>query len=154
MYESEKKIARYNRLFEQLKILLSDSPDFIAQFATLNAILYLKIPYIFWIGFYFVREDALIVGPYQGPLACQKLPNRKGVCWQAVIEKRTIIVEDVDQCKDHIACDARSKSEIALPVFDKKGDIIAVLDVDSEHIQAFDNQDKSGLNKILNLLKV
>ena len=152
MNNSEKKISLYNRLFEQLKKLLSDSPDRIAQIATINAILYHKIPYVFWVGFYFIHDNTLIVGPYQGPLACQKLPNLKGVCWQTVIGKKPIIVDDVNAFKDHIACDARSKSEIALPVFTNKGELIAVLDVDSDSKQAFDIQDKIGLTKILSLL--
>ncbi len=154
MHKTEKKISRYNRLFEQLKKLLSDSPDHIAQIATINAILYHKIPYIFWVGFYFIHNNTLIVGPYQGPVACQSLPNPKGVCWQTVLDKKPIIVGDVNEFKDHIACDARSKSEIALPVFNKKGELIAVLDVDSDNKQAFDTQDEIGLTKILSLLEL
>lgn len=152
MHNSEKKNSRYDRLFEQLKKLLSDSPDYIAQLATINAILYHKIPYIFWVGFYFIRDNTLSVGPYQGPLACQKLPNPKGVCWKTVIDKKPVIVGDVNEFKDHIACDTRSKSEIALPVFNKRGELVAVLDIDSDSKHAFDDQDETGLTKILSLL--
>ena len=153
MPESEKKISQYIRIFEQLQKLLSESPDLIAQLSTINAILYHKIPYIFWIGFYFLQDNKLIVGPYQGPLACQILPNLKGVCWKAVLDKKPVTVGNVHEFKDHVACDSRSKSEIVIPVFDKQKNVIAVLDADSNKYQSFDNQDESGLTRIVSLIR-
>lgn len=154
MSGSEKKKSRYNRLYEQLYELLKDSPDSLAQLATINAILYHKIPYIFWAGIYFLRDNKLTVGPYQGPLACQILPNPRGVCWQAVLDKKPVIIKNVDECENHVACDARSKSEIVLPIFNQNNEVIAVLDADSDSYDSFDMNDEAGLQKIIGLLKL
>ncbi len=153
MAKKGNKIARYNRIYKQLQELLSDSSDTISRLATINAILYYKIPYIYWIGFYFLRNDNLHVGPYQGPLACQTLPYHKGICWKCVTEKKTIIVDNVHEIKDHVACDARSRSEIVVPVFDESNKVIAVLDVDSDSLQAFDCHDEKGLTQIAELIR-
>ncbi|MBN2523772.1 MAG: GAF domain-containing protein [Bacteroidales bacterium] len=153
MNRQGKKIALYNRIYKQLQEMLSDNPDVISRLATINAILYHKIPYFFWVGFYILHEDNLYVGPYQGPLACQVLPYHKGMCWKCVTGKKTIIVDNVHEMKDHIACDARSKSEIVVPVFDEYKNVIAVLDVDSDSPQAFDNQDDKGLTQITELIR-
>lgn len=106
----------------------------------------------FWTGFYFLRGRRLVVGPYQGPVACQVLDFGKGVCWAAVQQKSTIVVEDVNKFPGHIACDTRSKSEIVVPVRDKSGAIIAVLDVDSSSYANFDDIDAEWLGKITEMI--
>jgi GAF domain-containing protein len=106
----------------------------------------------FWTGFYMHKDGNLFVGPYQGPLACIKLTPNKGVCWAAVNSGKSIIVPDVHLFEGHIACDSRSKSEIAIPVSDKSGKIIAVLDIDSNRLANFDESDREELEKIVSLL--
>ncbi len=107
-----------------------------------------EIPYYFWIGFYFPRGEFLELGPSRGPPACARIATT-GVCGRAMKEGKTIIVPDVRVFPGHIVCDPRSKSEIALPVFDSRGDIIAILDVDSEELESFDETDQKWLEKIL-----
>jgi len=107
-----------------------------------------KIPYYFWIGFYFPKSGFLELGPSRGPPACVRIATT-GVCGKAAKERRPVIVPDVKAFPGHIVCDPRSKSEIALPVFDSKGDIIAILDVDSEELGSFDETDQKWLEKIL-----
>ncbi|MBN1115905.1 MAG: GAF domain-containing protein [Bacteroidales bacterium] len=146
------KQKKYNRLIHQLEPLLKNSPSLNAQLATINALLYHKVPYIFWVGFYFIKNDELIVGPYQGPLACQVLTKPKGVCWASVLKSEPIIVADVEDFPDHIACDSRSKSEIVIPVKDTSGKVVGVLDIDSDKTEQFDRDDLAGLSGILNLI--
>lgn len=146
-----KKEGRYLRLCSQIADLLIKSPDQTAAMATIAAILLNKIEYFFWCGFYRVDGKRLIVGPYQGPAACQVLEGR-GVCLAAVEQQKTIIVPDVHLFPGHIACDSRSLSEIVVPVRDKSGNVIAVLDVDSKEINSFDETDARYLEKIVALL--
>ncbi len=127
--------------------------DVVATLANTAAILKEYFPDFFWVGFYFVKNDYLLLGPFQGPPACVKLNLQHGVCATAVSEKRTIIVADVHRFPGHVACDARSKSEIALPVYDMNHTIRAVLDVDSDRLEAFDETDAKGLEAIVKLLQ-
>jgi len=120
--------------------------------ATINAVLYHKTQNFFWVGFYFKNNNQLIVGPYQGPVACQILPFPNGVCWAAVCSNEPLIVNDVHEFPGHVSCDSRSKSEIVLPIKNNQGEIIAVLDIDSDKLNQFDEDDKNGLTDILNLL--
>lgn len=143
-----KKQGRYTRIVTQLNSLLTKTDDPIARMATISAILYHKMDYFFWCGFYRVSGDKLIVGPYQGPAACQVLEG-KGVCLSAVERAESIIVPDVNKFPGHIACDSRSKSEIVIPVHDSKGKIVAVLDVDSKELDSFDETDRTFLEKIV-----
>ncbi len=152
-FEMSKKAEKYNRLSEQLKKLLNDSPTLNAQLATINAILYHKMNNFFWVGFYLVNGKSLHVGPYQGPVACQKLEYPKGVCWKSVLDESTQVVPDVHAFPDHIACDSRSKSEIVIPVRNSDSEIVAVLDIDSDKPDQFDTDDTVGLTKILGLIK-
>ena len=152
MISEEQKKARYQRLHEQASELLRTSPSAESAFATLNALLYHKVSYIFWVGFYLRRNQQLIVSAYQGPLACQVLPYPKGICWQCVLEETPVIVPDVHAAPDHITCDLRAKSEIVLPLFDSHSQIIGVLDIDSDSHSAFTEADKSGLQSLLKLL--
>lgn len=146
-----KKEGRYLRLYAQLADLLKKSPDQISKMATITAILSNKMDYFFWCGFYRVDGNQLIVGPYQGPVACQVLEGR-GVCLASVEQQKTIVVPDVHNFPGHIACDSRSLSEIVVPVMDNSGKIIAVLDVDSKELSSFDETDAFHLEKIVKLL--
>lgn len=150
----EKKRRRYSRIKEQLSGLLPRTDDRLARMATVAALLHHKMDGFFWTGFYFLQGNRLVVGPYQGPLACQVLEHGKGVCWTAVNRNETIVVEDVDKFPGHIACDSRSKSEIALPVRDRNNEIFAVLDVDSSRYANFDRVDASELEEIVAMIEL
>jgi len=150
--DNQKKINRYKRLFTQIEDLLKKSNDETAHMATVSAVLYNKMEYFFWCGFYRIVNGELIVGAYQGPVACQILAKDKGVCWAAVNQGKTIVVPDVHLFPDHIACDSRSKSEIVVPYKDKTGKITAVLDVDSSELGSFDEIDAEYLEKIVALI--
>lgn len=125
--------------------------DDIALMATINSVLAGKFPAFFWTGFYRVCDDRLIVGPYIGTVGCLQIAFGRGVCGTAAAQRQTIIVPDVEAFPGHIACDARSKSEIVVPVLDRDGALIAVLDVDSESLATFDEEDRAGLEKIVRL---
>ena len=150
--DNQKKINRYKRLYTQIEYLLKKSNDETAHMATVSAVLYNKMEYFFWCGFYRLVNGELIVGAYQGPVACQILAKDKGVCWAAVNQGKTIVVPDVHLFPDHIACDSRSKSEIVVPYKDKIGKITAVLDVDSSELGSFDEIDAEYLEKIVALI--
>jgi L-methionine (R)-S-oxide reductase len=154
MSNNELKKARYQRLFVQLEEILGGSPSLLSQLASVNAVLYHKIPYVFWIGFYIVHNEQLIVGPYQGPLACQSLPYPEGACWSSVIHKKSIIIPDVHRFPGHISCDARSKSELVIPILYPNKSVYGVLDLDSDRINAFDETDKDCVSRITGLINV
>lgn len=120
--------------------------------ATIAALLHHKFSHFFWTGFYLLDSGALIVGPYQGPLACQILEKNKGVCWAGIREKKTIVVPNVHEFPGHIACDSRSKSEIVIPLVGKDNNPLGVLDVDSQKLDAFSDIDKEWLEKIVLLI--
>jgi L-methionine (R)-S-oxide reductase len=151
--KSESIEGRYRRIKAQLEELSLKSSNPISRMATIVALLHHKFDYFFWTGFYSINKGILQVGPYQGPLACQELVPGKGVCWKAYSTKTTIVVPDVELFPDHIACDSRSKSEIAVPVFNKFNEIYAVLDIDSASKNAFCETDSQGLERIVELLK-
>jgi len=150
--DKQKKINRYKRLYLQLEDLLKKSNDETAHMATVSAVLYHKMEYFFWCGFYRIVNGDLVVGAYQGSVACQVLAKNKGVCWAGINQGKTIIVPDVHQFPDHIACDSRSKSEIVVPYKDKVGKITAVLDIDSSEFNSFDEVDAEYLEKIIALV--
>ena len=116
--------------------------------ASAAALLHGKMPHFFWTGFYRLIDGDLLVGPYQGPLACMQLERGKGVCWAAVERGEPVLVPDVHAFPGHIACDARSKSELVVPLKDSEGNVVAVLDVDADRIDAFDEVDVEGLARI------
>ena len=128
----------------------SPGPD--ARMATIVAVLHHKMENFFWTGFYFLREGELTVKNYQGPLACQVLQKHTGVCWAAIDQQKTLVVPDVHQFPGHIACDSRSRSEIVVPVRNEDGEIVGVLDVDSEQLGSFDTTDAEWLEIIVNLI--
>ena len=142
----------YQRIYLQLYELLQKTGDIDARMATISAVLHHKLGMVLWTGFYSLKNGELLVKTYQGPLACQVLNKNRGVCWTAVNKQKPIIVPDVHQFKGHIACDPRAKSEIAVPVRDKNGIIIGVLDIDSKVLDRFDKTDAIELEKITGLL--
>ena len=146
------KQQRYQRIFEQVKELFQASDDVIPRMATLVSLLHHKMDGFLWTGFYLLKNDELIVGPYQGPLACMKLPKNKGVCWASINQKEVVIVSDVHQFPGHIACDSRSNSEIVIPLRNRHQNIIGVLDVDSKNLGHFDETDGIELEKMLQLI--
>jgi GAF domain-containing protein len=150
--ESQKKKDRYLRMYNQLKDLLVKSDDIDARMATIVAVLHHKMETFFWTGFYCLKDGELIVKTYQGPVACQVLEKNTGVCWAGINQGKTIIVPDVHRFPGHIACDSRSKSEIVVPLRDNNSRIIAVLDVDSTSLNAFDETDEENLEKIVDLI--
>jgi L-methionine (R)-S-oxide reductase len=149
--DESKKSGRYQRIISQLEGLLTKTNDPVARMATIAAVLSNKFEYFFWCGFYFVHGDKLIVGPYQGPVACQVLQGT-GVCLASVTQNKSIVVPDVHEFPGHIACDSRSNSEIVVPVRDPGGKILAILDVDSVSLNSFDETDRKNLEIIAALV--
>lgn len=125
--------------------------DDIALMATINSVLANRFPHFFWTGFYRVCGDRLVVGPYIGTVGCLQIEFGRGVCGTAAARRETIIVPDVTKFPGHIACDPNSKSEIVVPVFDRDRELIAVLDVDSDRLDAFDEEDRAGLERIVEM---
>ena len=125
--------------------------DDIALMATINSVLSNAFPHFFWTGFYRMCGERLVVGPYIGTVGCLQIELGRGVCGTAAAQRETIIVPDVNQFPGHIACDPNSKSEIVVPVFYKSGELVGVLDVDSDQLDAFDDEDRAGLEKIVAL---
>ena len=150
--EDSKKKGRYQRIHKQLEVLLTRTGDPLARMASICAVLHHKMDHYFWTGFYLHKAGKLIVGPYQGPVACQELEKDRGVCWAAVNGAAPVLVPDVHAFPGHIACDSRSRSEITLPVFDQNGEIVAVFDVDSDRPDSFSDVDRLALEEILKLI--
>ena len=150
--DDKKREGRYQRIYAQLEVLLQKTEDPIARMASISALLHHKMNHYFWTGFYLLKGDKLIVGPYQGPVACQELEKDKGVCWATVNTKAPVVVSDVHAFPGHIACDSRSKSEITIPVFSEQGTIKAILDVDSDRLNSFNEIDKEHLQKIVEMI--
>ncbi len=144
--------GRYQRIHAQLTELFEKNDDPVARMATICALLHHKMPSFFWTGFYRLEAGQLLVGPYQGPLACAVLEGPEGVCWAAVRENKSIIVPDVHAFAGHVACDERSKSEIVVPVREPAGNIVAVLDVDADELDIFSETDRVGLEAITELV--
>ncbi len=143
----------YERIAEQLAGLFVPGLDLTARMATAAALLHHKRPRFFWTGFYRLVDGELVVGPYQGVLACAILrPRGSGVCWAAVQRGETVIVPDVHAFAGHIACDSRARSEIVVPLKDASGAVFAVLDVDSAEPGAFDESDARGLEAVVELI--
>ena len=153
--DKSKKSGRYQRVYDQLEALMAKSNDQYARMASITAVLHHKMDGFFWTGFYLLTPDnRLIVRNYQGPVACMELKKDTGVCWAGINEQKTIVVPDVHLFPGHIACDSRSKSEIVVPIKNKSGEIIGVLDVDSSEPANFDEIDAHWLEKITALIWV
>jgi len=148
---STDKKERYNTLIPQIESLVSEEPDFIANLSNIAAALKQTMGF-FWVGFYLVKKDQLVLGPFQGPIACTRINFGKGVCGASWKEKKTIVVPNVEEFPGHIACSSASKSEIVLPAF-KNGDVALVLDVDSDQLNDFDETDQIELEKLMRLIE-
>lgn len=149
---TEETAGRYGRIAAQLEELFEEVADPVARMASAAALLHHKMPRFFWTGFYRLVDGDLIVGPYQGPLACMLLERHVGVCWAGIDRGEPVVVADVHEFPGHIACDPRSRSEIVIPVRDPDGEIVAVLDVDSSELDAFSDADVDGLQRIVDLI--
>lgn len=151
------KTAAYDECFDSIAAIWRDEGgealDDIALMATISSILAHRFPHFYWTGFYRVCGNRLVVGPYIGTVGCLQIEFGSGVCGTAAEKRETIIVPDVNQFPGHIACDPNSKSEIVVPVFAPDGELIAVLDVDSDRLDAFADDDQRGLEKIVALFR-
>jgi L-methionine (R)-S-oxide reductase len=144
------KDEQYKNLIPQVEALLSGEEDRVANMSNFVAALKEQFNF-FWVGFYLVKGDELVLGPFQGPVACTRIKKGRGVCGTAWNEGRTILVPDVEKFPGHIACSSQSKSEIVIPVF-RKEEIIGVLDVDSDKFNDFDDIDRNHLEKMVALI--
>jgi GAF domain-containing protein len=145
------KSESYANLVAQLRSLLKDEYNFIANTANFSSLVYNALPDVNWAGFYLLQDHELILGPFQGKPACVRIPVGKGVCGFAAKQCETVIVPDVSEFPGHIACDPESKSEIVIPLFDGER-VLGVLDVDSTSLARFDDQDAEGLNELVTVL--
>jgi len=149
------KTATYERVAKEIAAVIDGETSVIARYATAGCLLSEAFAHYYWTGFYLVdprKPDELVVGPYQGTLGCLRIPFGKGVCGTVAETGKTLIVKDVHVFPGHIACDALTNSEIVVPVFDTAGNLAAVLDVDSTQMNAFDEDDKIGLEVICKTL--
>ena len=144
------KADRYTAIMPQITALVGAEKDKIANMANISAVLK-EVFQFWWVGFYLVKSEELVLGPFQGPLACTRIAKGKGVCGAAWLQEKYIIVPNVDEFPGHIACSSASKSEIVIPIIND-GKVIAVLDVDSEHIEHFDAIDAQYLSEIAQLI--
>ncbi|MDO4776866.1 MAG: GAF domain-containing protein [Cardiobacteriaceae bacterium] len=145
------KAGIYAEITPQIQAIIAEETDIIANLANTAAILKEAFGWL-WIGFYLVHDGELVLGPFQGPLACTRIAHGRGVCGQAWAQGKTLVVPDVNAHPDHIACSSRSQSEIVVPVFNHAGEVCAVLDADAEQLAVFDETDAAGLEAIATLL--
>ena len=149
------KSTAYAECYDAIVAIWSDEGgetlDDIALMATINSVLAHRFPHFFWTGFYRMCSGHLVVGPYIGTVGCLQIELGRGVCGTAAANRETIIVPDVSQFPGHIACDPNTKSEIVVPVFHDGGELLGVLDVDSDQLDAFDDEDRAGLERIVGL---
>ena len=144
------KEEKYQSLLPQIKELVRNEKDTIANLANITAALKQAFGF-FWVGFYIVKKNELVLGPFQGPVACTRIALGKGVCGTAWKERRTVIVPDVEQFAGHIACSSESKSEIVVPVF-KNDKVVGVLDIDSDRLNTFDETDAKRLEEVVRVI--
>lgn len=145
------KQTKYDTLLPQLEALIDGEPDLIANLANVVAAIHQTFGH-FWVGFYLVKESQLVLGPFQGPIACTRIDFGKGVCGTSWKEKKALVVEDVDQFPGHIACNSASRSEIVLPAF-KDGEVALVLDIDSDRLNDFNHTDLHNLQRVIRLVE-
>lgn len=146
------RAEKYANILPQIENLLAGETDKYANLANISAALFQSFRF-FWIGFYLVKEGQLVLGPFQGPVACTRIPFHKGVCGHAYTTAETIIVPNVDEFPGHIACASASRSEIVLPAKNNNGEVLLVLDIDSDQLNDFSEVDKEGLEKIIDLIE-
>jgi L-methionine (R)-S-oxide reductase len=145
------KAANYREIAMQLAGLFSGERDGLANTANMCALLYQMLPDVNWVGFYFLQGGELVLGPFQGKVACVRIPLGRGVCGTAAVRREILVVPDVNEFPGHIACDASSRSEIVVPLV-QAGRLLGVLDLDSPNLSRFDHEDKEGLQAAANLL--
>ena len=150
-FEGADKQARYDELLPQLRALVDGEPDLIANLANITAALDECIAVASWVGVYLLKDGELVLGPFQGKVACVRIALGRGVCGTAAAEKKSLVVPDVDAFPGHIACDAGSKSEIVVPIV-RDGRVLGVLDVDSYERAAFDDTDERALTRVCDLI--
>ena len=146
------KEEKYLVLEEQVKALVFGEENLIANLSNIMSALKYGLGY-FWVGIYKVENNQLVLGPFQGPVACTRIPKGKGVCGTCWEKNKTIIVEDVEKFPGHISCSSESKSEIVLPIRNKQGNVAFVLDIDSNKIGDFNNTDQVGLERIVTIIE-
>ncbi len=144
------KEERYLQLLSQIKAIVAGETDLIANLANISSVLKETFSW-WWVGFYFVKENELVLGPFQGPLACTRIAFGKGVCGSAWSRKQTIMVDDVETFEGHIACSSASRSEMVVPII-KNHEVLAVLDIDSEKLAQFDVIDQQYLEELTALI--
>ena len=149
--ENATRQVRYDSLIPQIAALVEGEPDLVANLANIAAALKEAFGF-FWVGFYLKKGNQLVLGPFQGPIACTRIAFGKGVCGAAYTSQETILVPDVEQFPGHIACSSNSKSEIVVPVFDQTGNVTMVLDIDSDKLNDFSAADVEGLERIAGLI--
>ncbi len=142
----------YDAIIPQIESLVSGETDLIANLANIAAVLKEAFGFL-WVGFYLKKEGQLVLGPFQGPLACTRINFDKGVCGHAYTTRETTIVPDVEQFPGHIACSSAAKSEIVLPIIMPQGEVFGVLDVDSDQLDDFSEIDRQGLSRITNIIE-
>ena len=147
------KKDKYLACQREIQIRLEKGGNLVADLGNVAAVLKKRMNHYFWAGFYFIEDDRLVLGPFQGTPACVFLQKNKGVCAACVKEQKTILVPDVHQFPGHVACDPNSQSEIVVPVFDENDNLRAVLDIDSSELNAFDKIDQTCLEAIADDLK-
>ncbi|MBQ3699366.1 MAG: GAF domain-containing protein [Prevotella sp.] len=147
------KTEKYRILTEQIRSLIEGETDSVAVMANVCAAIHEAMGF-WWTGFYRVLNGELVLGPFQGPVACMHIGYGKGVCGTAWKEKQTIIVPDVEQFPGHIACSSLSRSEIVVPVFSKSREVVAVLDIDSKELSTFDETDREYLEEICKIIEL
>jgi|SRR6185312_380174 len=145
------KEEKYTSLLPQLKSL-AEEPDVYAALGNVISALKYSMNF-FWVGLYIVKDNELVLGPFQGTIACTRIGFGKGVCGYAWKNKKNVVVDDVDTFEGHIACSTESKSEIVLPVFGKTGDVLMVLDIDSTHLADFDSFDELKLTEVVHIIE-
>ena len=145
------KEEKYKSLLPQIKALVETESDLIANMANVCAALKFGFNF-FWVGFYLIKDNQLVLAPFQGPVACTRIPLGKGVCGTAWKNNEVLVVDDVDLFPGHISCSSLSKSEIVLPIYDANKHIVGVLDVDSDAYKTFDDTDKIYLTQVLEFL--
>lgn len=151
MLSGQPKEVLYEELYKMASALFSDESDMIANMGNISSLLYFNLKDINWAGFYLYKNDELVLGPFNGKVACTRIAMGKGVCGTAAKERKIQVVEDVHQFEGHIACDSASNSEIVIPLY-KEDKLIGVLDIDSFNKATFDEEDAKGLSKTMEVL--
>lgn len=146
------KKTNYQEVLKEIESLIKDVPYLIANFSNISALLKERLDEINWVGFYLIKENKLILGPFQGKVACIEIPVGKGVCGTSVQLNKAIVVSDVSKFPGHIACDSNSKSEIVIPIHKGK-EVYGVLDIDSPILNRFNQEDEEGLSKVVTIIE-